>query len=270
MTTGTILDRIAEKKRARVASRKAGQPMESVMERAMAVPSPGFCFRQAIDRKGRMSLIAEVKKASPSKGLICRSFDPVQRAVSYELGGAQAISVLTEEDFFLGRDEHLSAIAQRSALPLLRKDFVVDEYQIVESRALGASAILLIAALLDDNQAARYLELADTLGLDVLFEVHDLPELVRAIDLDARIIGINNRDLKTFQVDLSTTAKLGRIVPSSRLVVSESGIATPDDLASVYAAGARCALVGEALMRGGEEPEAVRQGICRLLGDVPA
>lgn len=269
-TTGTILDRIAEKKRTRVAARLAAEPLQSIQERALARVSPGFRFRQAIDRPDHMSLIAEVKKASPSKGLICRSFDPVRQAGAYETGGAQAVSVLTEEDFFLGKDEHLEAIAGKTTIPLLRKDFIIDEYQIYEARALGASAVLLIAALLDDRTAARFLEIAERLGLDVLFEVHDLPELVRAIGLDVRIIGINNRDLRTFQVDLGTTARLARIVPSSRMVVSESGIATPEDLAAVYAAGARCALVGETLMRSGEDPEAVHGAMARLLRDVPA
>ena len=270
MITGTILDKIAIKKRSRVAAKSAAESIESVRDRALAMPDPGFCFRKAIDRRGKMSLIAEIKKASPSKGLICRSFDPIGHALAYEQGGAQAISVLTEEDFFLGKDEHLADIAAKNSLPLLRKDFVVEEYQIYEARALGASAILLIAALLDDLQAYSYLELAHNLGMDVLFEVHDQPELLRAISLDAKIIGINNRDLKTFQVDLGTTARLGRIVPSTRLLVSESGISTPEDLAAVYAAGAKCALVGESLMRLGQDSASVKEGIAFLMRDVPS
>ena len=146
----------------------------------------------------------------------------------------------------------------------------MDEYQIYEARALGASAILLIAALLDDLQAYSCLALAHSLGLDVLFEVHDQPELLRAISLDARIIGINNRDLRTFRVDLGTTARLGRIVPSTRLLVSESGISSPEDLAAVYAAGARCALVGEKLMRSGGDRESIRDQIALLMRDVPS
>lgn len=270
LTTGTILDRIAARKAIRLRERMTEEPLESVRDRALDIPSPGNRFRKAIDRGDRMSLIAEAKKASPSKGLICRTFDPVRRASAYEAGGAQAVSVLTEEDFFLGKDEHLAAVARSTSLPVLRKDFVLDEYQIYEARALGASAVLLVAALLDDAKAARLLETADRLGLDVLFEVHDLPELVRAIGLDAKIIGINNRDLNTFHVDLAVTEKLARILPATRLAVSESGISDPAGMAAVHAAGVRCALVGETLMRGGDRPDDVRDGIRRLLGDLPS
>lgn len=204
-----------------------------------------------------LALIAEVKRASPSAGVIVESFDPEQIATRYEAAGANAVSVLTDERFFQGHLDHLRAVRQAINLPVLRKDFVVDAVQIYEAAAAGADAILLIVAALTQDELASLLEVAAICQLDALVEVHTLPELDRALDTDARIIGINNRNLATFEVDLATTELLSEEVPAGTLLVSESGIRTADDSRRLRASGVDGILVGEALMRAADVHRAV-------------
>lgn len=207
-------------------------------------------FRAAIERDaGHLALIAEIKKASPSAGVIVESFDPIAIAKNYERVGAEAISVLTDTQFFQGRLEYLAQVREVVSLPLLRKDFVIDELQIIEAAAAGADAILLIVAALDQARLEHLLAVAATYQLDALVEVHSLPELDRALETDAEIIGINNRNLATFAVDLSVTETLSEQVPSGIVLVSESGIKTAADLSRIRACGVNAVLIGEALMR---------------------
>ncbi len=248
-TTGTILDRITAKKAERILSRMEHHTMEELCEKANASPIITRSFANALRAKP-LTIIAEVKKASPSKGIITEDFRPAEQALAYEAAGASAISVLTEQDFFLGSDFHLTDIVNQVSLPVLRKDFTIDPSQIYEARILGASAILLIAALLPDDVLSSFRELAGELGLSVLCEVHTMDELMRALDIGADIIGINNRDLKTFHVDLSVTERLAPMIPQGRTIISESGIHTPADLSRCYRSGAHAVLIGESLMRG--------------------
>lgn len=206
-------------------------------------------FQAAIEKPDQLALIAEVKKASPSAGVIVESFDPVAIASNYARAGAEAISVLTDEQFFQGRLEYLGEIRAAVGLPLLRKDFILDELQIIEAAAAGADAILLIVAALPDEHLVQLLEAAARYQLDALVEVHTLRELDRALETDASIIGINNRNLATFEVDLRVTEELSEQVPSGIVLVSESGIKTADDIARVKACGVNAVLIGEALMR---------------------
>lgn len=207
-------------------------------------------FREAISERGEMNVIAEVKKASPSAGMIAHEFDPARIAKDYAVAGASAVSVLTDEQFFSGHADDLRAVRDAIALPVLRKDFVVHEVQIAEAAAMGADAVLLIVAALTDEELARFLLRADALGLDALVEVHTFAELDRALMTDARIIGINNRNLTTFEVDLSVTEQLSDDVPANITLVSESGIKSRADVERVRACGVNAVLVGEALMRG--------------------
>ena len=243
-----ILDEIVSKKRERLGIAKSGVPLKGIKSRIADAGKPRD-FRSAIKRNhiGRIKLIAEIKKASPSKGVIREEFDPVEIATIYEKK-ADAISVLTEEDFFQGRLEFISAVKKITTIPLLRKDFIFDEYQIYESRANEADAILLIAAILSKNQAEEYLHLARELGLSVLFEVHDLKELETALSVNADIIGINNRDLKTLKIDLNNTFIIKKEIPSDKIVISESGIKTRDDILRLESAGIDAVLIGTSFM----------------------
>ena len=256
-----VLAEICAAKRTHVASRKAARPEASL--RKMAAQAPAVRpFAVALERdiaSGRYGLIAEIKKASPSRGLIRADFDPASLAQAYQAGGATCLSVLTDAPYFQGSDDHLQAARSACRLPVLRKDFILDPYQIIESRALGADCILLIMAALEDDAARHLAAIAAELGLDVLVEVHNRAELDRALRIEARLIGINNRDLKTLQVDLSTTETLAPLVPPGRLVVGESGIYEPADLDRLAAAGARAFLVGESLMRAGDVAAATRR-----------
>jgi indole-3-glycerol phosphate synthase len=247
-----VLTKICADKRDHVAQRKRARSL-SATEAAARNASPVRGFHAALRgaaEAGRYGLIAEVKKASPSKGLIREDFDPPAIARAYERGGATCMSVLTDAPYFQGADEHLVAARAAVSLPVIRKDFMVDPYQIPEARALGADCILLIIAALDDGLAAELEAAAVEWKMDVLVEVHNAEELDRAMKLRSPLLGINNRDLKTLKTDIETTRRLAPVaVETGRLVVSESGLYTPEDLAAMYAAGARCFLIGESLMR---------------------
>src|SRR5712691_8569096 len=256
-----VLAEICAEKRAHVARRKSARP-ELALRALLAEVPPVRPFAAALEHQvahASYGLIAEIKKASPSRGLIRVDFDPAALAQAYEAGGATCLSVLTDTPYFQGSDDHLRAARAACGLPVLRKDFILDAYQVVESRALGADCILLIMAALDDGSARELAAAASELRLDVLVEVHDRAELDRALRLGTRLIGINNRDLKSLKVDLHTTEKLAPLVPAGRIVVGESGLNDPADLDRLAAAGARCFLVGESLMRAGDVAAATRR-----------
>ena len=245
----SILSEIAEKTKQRVAEEKKALPLAQLRAQAEAMDSnTGFPFQQALAAPG-MSFICEVKKASPSKGLIAPNFPYLDIAKSYQDAGAAAISCLTEPYWFQGSDQYLKEIAQAVTIPVLRKDFTVDEYMIYGAKVLGASAVLLICAILEDSQLKDYLTLAHSLGLSALVEAHDEAELSRALSAGANIIGVNNRDLRTFTVDVNNSLRLRKLAPPEVLFVSESGIKTPDDIQKLYDNGTNAVLIGETLMR---------------------
>ncbi|MFC3714775.1 indole-3-glycerol phosphate synthase TrpC [Luteimonas soli] len=256
-----VLQDILRRKHEEVAERAARTPLRELSARAADAP-PVRAFAAAIEAKiaaGAPAVIAEVKKASPSKGVIRADFDPAAIARSYAAGGAACLSVLTDVDFFQGADDYLRQARDACALPVLRKDFVVDPYQVIEARAIGADCILLIAAALDDERLAALSEQALDLGMDVLVEVHDLAELERALQVPAPLLGINNRNLRTFEVSLDTTLVLKDAVPGDRRLVTESGILAPADVQRMRAAGVDAFLVGEAFMREADPGAALRR-----------
>ncbi len=247
-----VLGRILADKRDHVAACMKQRPLAELEALAKDAPSTrGFAARLAHQAGfGRLGLIAEIKRASPSKGLIRKDFDPAALARAYEAAGATCLSVLTDAPHFWGKDEYLSQARQACKLPALRKDFIINPYQVVEARALGADCILLIMAALEDGQAAELVAVADSWKLDVLVEVHDANEMERAAKLRTMLLGVNNRNLKTMDVDLGVTEALAHNRPSGRVLVSESGICSHDDLVRLReSAGVHCFLVGESLMR---------------------
>jgi indole-3-glycerol phosphate synthase len=256
--TGTILDRILDNTVQEVAARKAQKSMAEIIDAARQAPPPRNILDVLIPTidpigggiwEGTVALIAEVKHASPSRGVLVEPFDPLAIARTYEQNGASAISVLTDEKFFQGHLDYLVAIRQAVKVPLLRKDFIVDPYQVYEGRAAGADAILLIVAALLDDQLVRLRDLAAELDMVALVEVHNEAELERALHIEPRLLGINNRDLRTFDVDTGTTGRLARQVPEGIVVVAESGIHTADDVRRMGEVGAHAILVGESLVK---------------------
>ncbi|MDR0584896.1 MAG: indole-3-glycerol phosphate synthase TrpC [Treponema sp.] len=249
----TILDEIAVKTRLRTEKAKETAAFETVREQALSLAETCHAgdpplFERAIGRPG-LSFICEVKKASPSKGIIAANFSYLQIAREYEAAGAAAVSVLTEPEYFLGSDLYLREIASAIKIPVLRKDFIIDSYQIYEAKLLGADAVLLICALLNEDDLASYIKIAAGLGLSSLVEIHNEAEAEKALRAGARIIGINNRDLKTFRVDPGLSARLRKLIPAGILTVAESGIKSPDDVRALKDTGVDAALVGESLMR---------------------
>jgi indole-3-glycerol phosphate synthase len=259
------LDAIVADKRKHVAGCIERRPLADIEARAKAADAPrGFANAlKASIAAGRYGLIAEIKKASPSKGLIRPDFDPPSLARAYERGGAVCLSVLTDEPYFQGKDDFLIQARAACRLPVLRKDFMIDPYQVPEARALGADCILLIMACLDDGLAAELARLAHQWGMDVLVEVHDAAELDRALRIDSHLIGVNNRNLKTLAVDLATTEQLAPHVPKDRVLVAESGLGAPADLQRMARAGASAFLIGESFMRKPDVEVAVRQLLAR-------
>jgi len=249
-----ILQEIAQSTKARVEKDKKRIPLQQMMELAgkakgkLGLGGEKFPFENAL-KSHDIAFICEVKRASPSKGLIAKEFPYVEIAKEYERAGAAAISVLTEPDYFKGCDTHLQEIAREVSIPLLRKDFVVDEYMIYQGKVLGASAVLLICSILDEDTLKEYIQIAHNLGLSALVEAHDEGEVQMAFRAGARIIGVNNRDLKTFEVELTLSERLRKLVPSHLPFISESGIKTPEDVEKMRKIGAQGVLIGESIMK---------------------
>lgn len=249
----TILDEIAHKTKERIRERKKQVSLEALRRQAESMnANTGFPFEQALKKKG-ISFICEVKKASPSKGVIAGEFPYIQIAKEYEVAGAAAISCLTEPFYFQGKDRYLKEMARQITIPILRKDFTVDAYMIYEAKALGASAVLLICSILTDDQLKEYITIAHGLGMSALVEAHTENELERAGKSGAGIIGVNNRDLKTFEVDITTSIRLRKLAPKDVVFVSESGIRNAEDIANLKRNGTDAVLIGEALMRAADK-----------------
>lgn len=258
-----ILDELAMYAKMRVVEAKNREPLEVVRARAEARPNPNFAFEKAL-QKPDLAFICECKKASPSKGLIAPEFPYVQIAKEYEAAGADCISVLTEPKWFLGSKEYLNEISDAVSIPCLRKDFTVDEYMLWSAKARGASAVLLICAILDDARLLAFRELADELGLSALVEAHDEEEVERALKAGARVIGVNNRNLKDFTVDTENSRRLRTLIPEDVIYVSESGVQTAEDVRLLREIGADAVLIGETLMRAPDK----KAKLAELRGDV--
>ncbi len=248
----TILEQLADHARQRTEQAKRVLPPEEIRHQALSLPKGDFPFQRALKKPG-VSFICECKKASPSKGLIAPNFPYLEIAKEYEAAGADCISVLTEPKWFLGNDEYLKKIAEAVLIPCLRKDFTVDEYQIYQAKVLGASAVLLICSVLTENQMKDYIRICDELGLSALVEVHDEQEVPTTINTGARIIGVNNRNLKDFSVDTDNSRRLRELIPPNVLFVSESGVRTAEDVETLRKIGADAVLIGETLMRASDK-----------------
>jgi len=253
-----ILSRIIEEKRREVDRVQKKVPLNDLKEEAESLYIKSM-FKKSISRKGHINLIAEIKKSSPSKGIIRGDFDPLKIALAYQAAGASAISVLTDERFFDGKLEYLKTIKELVSVPLLRKDFIIDEYQVYESAVAGADAILLIAHILTQEELNRYFCVAKELGMDVLVEVHNEEEVEKALKSHASIIGINNRDLTDFNVDISVTQRLIRLIPETKVIVSESGINSYEQVMFLKSLGVNAVLIGETFMRVENIGEKVRE-----------
>lgn len=252
-----ILDRIVERTKERIREEKRQIPLCEMRARAEGADGRGYLFEEALRKEG-LSFICEVKKASPSKGVIASEFPYLEIAKDYEMGGAAAISCLTEPFWFQGSDRYLEEIAESVSIPVLRKDFTCDEYMVFQAKAMGASAILLICSVLDDGALKSYHQLAEELGMSALVEAHSPEEIERAKAAGARIIGVNNRDLKNFTVDIGRSMKLRKLVGPETLFVSESGIRGPEDMRALYESGTDAVLIGEMLMRSLDRKETLR------------
>lgn len=253
-----ILSRIIEEKKRNIEDAKKAKPAEELMREIKNV-CVRSSFKKNISRPHHMNLIAEIKKASPSRGILRGDFNPSRIAVTYQAGGASAISVLTDERFFEGRLEYIKKIKENISLPILRKDFIIDEYQIYESVAAGADAILLIAELLSSNELSHFYSIASSLGLDVLMEVHNEEDVEKALATGASMIGINNRDLHTFKIDIGVTQKLVRLLPQNKIKVSESGIRSHEDVMLLKSVGVNAVLIGEAFMEADDIASKMRE-----------
>ena len=254
----TILDQLADYARTRVAASKSIRPLEQVKAEALALPKGDFAFEKALRKEG-VSFICECKKASPSKGLIAEDFPYLEIAKEYEAAGADCISVLTEPKWFLGSDEYLKKITSEVSIPCIRKDFTVDEYMIYEAKLLGASAVLLICSILSEEKVKEYIGICDKLGLSALVETHDEEEVAMAVRAGARIIGVNNRNLKDFTVDTGNSARLKSLVGDDVIFVSESGVKDGADVAKLKEVGVDAVLVGEALMRASDKKAKLKE-----------
>lgn len=248
----TILEQLAEHARERVAQAKENTSLEEIKSLAYTLPKGNFAFEKALKKPG-ISFICECKKASPSKGLIAEDFPYVEIAKEYGAAGADCISVLTEPKWFLGKDEYLKEIAEKVSVPCLRKDFTVDEYMIYEAKLLGASAVLLICSILSEEEISEYIKVCDSLGLSALVEAHSEHEVQIAINAGARIIGVNNRNLKDFTVDTNNSKKLRNLVPKGILFVAESGVKTREDIEALQEVGVDAVLIGETLMKANDK-----------------
>lgn len=260
-----ILDELADLTRIRIEKQKTEyiprnieRDAELMAAREMEVQEFDYPFEEALSKKG-LSIISEVKKASPSKGVIAEDFPYLDIALEYERSGADAISCLTEPDRFKGSDEYLKGIVKQVSLPVLRKDFTIDTYMIYQAKLMGASAVLLIAAILTDEQLKEYYKIADTLGLSCLFEAHDEEEVKRCLAAGARILGVNNRNLKNFKVDINNSIRLRSLVPKDIIFVSESGIEKPADVKALKENGTDAVLIGEMLMRSNDKPGLIQK-----------
>ena len=257
-----ILDEIITKRRETVEKLKKQTSLEEMKQQAQKANYPHYSFFEALNSNIKdlsPKIIAEVKKASPSKGIICETFDYLEIAKSYEEGGASAISVLTEPLYFKGDNRYLTEIKQVVKLPLLRKDFIIDEWQIYEAKEIGADAILLIVAALEQKELKQFLQTAHELGLDVLVETHDEEEVERALEAGAKIIGVNNRNLKTFEVSLEVSKRLSKLIPQECVFVAESGVKTLEDMRFIKDVGANAVLIGEGVVKSGNPAKRLKE-----------